>query len=145
MHVRKCVEDVLLCLVAQSCPTLCHPVDCSPPASSVHGILQAQILEWVAISSSRGSSRPRDRTSVSGTGRWVLYNGATWEAHNEPATLPNGARYFLKLPKSCTGLPGWRGVGVGGADPRVPPSCPSSQDLRGKPGTGFPPVAEYGS
>ena len=51
--------------VAQSCPTLCNPMDCSPPASSVHGILQARILEWVAISFSRGSSRPRDRTQVS--------------------------------------------------------------------------------
>ena len=40
--------------VAQSCPTLCDPVDCSPPGSSVHGILQARILEWVAISFSRG-------------------------------------------------------------------------------------------
>ena len=49
--------------VAQSCPTLCDPVDCSPPGS-IHGILQARILEWVAISFSRGSSRPRDRTLV---------------------------------------------------------------------------------
>ena len=44
--------------VAQSCPTLCDPVDCSPPGSSIHGILQAQILEWGAIAFSRGSSRP---------------------------------------------------------------------------------------
>ena len=44
----------------QSCPTLCDPVDCSLPGSSVHGILRARILEWVAILSSRGSSRPRD-------------------------------------------------------------------------------------
>ena len=51
--------------VAQSCPTLCDPVVCSLPGSSVHGILQARILEWVAISFSRGSSRPRDRTRVS--------------------------------------------------------------------------------
>ena len=51
--------------VTQSCPTLCHPVDCSPPGSPIHGILQARILEWVAISFSRGSSRPRDRTQVS--------------------------------------------------------------------------------
>ena len=51
--------------VAQSCPTLCDPVDCSPPRSSVHGVLQARILEWVAISFSSGSSRPRDRTQVS--------------------------------------------------------------------------------
>ena len=51
--------------VAQSCLTLCDPVDCSPPGSYVHGILQARILEWVAISFSRGSSQPRDRTQVS--------------------------------------------------------------------------------
>ena len=51
--------------VAQSCPTLCDPVDCSPPGSSIHGILQARILEWVAISFSRGSFRPRDQTQVS--------------------------------------------------------------------------------
>ena len=48
--------------VAQSCPTLCDPVDCSPPGSSFHGIFQARVLEWVAISFSRGSSQPRDRT-----------------------------------------------------------------------------------
>ena len=51
--------------VAQLCPTLCDSVDCSPPGSSVHGILQARILEWVAISFSRGSSQPRDQTRVS--------------------------------------------------------------------------------
>ena len=50
--------------VAQSCLTLCNPVDCSPPGSSIHGILQARVLEWDAIAFSRGSSRPRDRTQV---------------------------------------------------------------------------------
>ena len=50
---------------AQSCPTLCNPMDCSLPGSSIHGILQARILEWVAIPFSRGSSPPRDRTQVS--------------------------------------------------------------------------------
>ena len=52
-------------LVTQSYLTLCDPMDCSPPGSAVHGILQARILEWVAISSSRGSSPPRDQTQVS--------------------------------------------------------------------------------
>ena len=52
-------------LVAQSPPTVCNPVDCSPPGSSVHGILQARILERVAFPFSRGSSRPTDLTSVS--------------------------------------------------------------------------------
>ena len=51
--------------VAQLCPTLCDPMDCSLPGSSIHGILQARILAWVAISFSRGSSPPRDRTWVS--------------------------------------------------------------------------------
>ena len=51
--------------VAQLCPTLCDPMDCSLPGSSVHGIFQARIMEWVAISFSRGSSQPRDRTQVS--------------------------------------------------------------------------------
>ena len=46
----------------QSCPTLCEPLECNPPHYSVHGILQARILEWVAMPSSRGSSRPRDQT-----------------------------------------------------------------------------------
>ena len=50
--------------VTQLCPTLCNPMDCSIPGSSVHGILQARVLEWVAISFSRGSSQPRDWTRV---------------------------------------------------------------------------------
>ena len=50
--------------VTQLCPTLCDHMDCSLPGSSLHGILQARVLEWVAISFSRGSSRPRDWTWV---------------------------------------------------------------------------------
>ena len=53
------------CLVVCLCPTLCDPMNCSPPGSSVCGISQARILEWVAIPFSRGSSGPRDRTHVS--------------------------------------------------------------------------------
>ena len=53
--------------VAQLCLPLCDPVDCSLPGSSVHGILQARILEWAAIPFSRGCSQPRDRTQVSRT------------------------------------------------------------------------------
>ena len=52
---------------AQSCPTLCDPMDCSPPGSSVHGMLLARILEWVAIPFSRGSFRPRNQTQISYT------------------------------------------------------------------------------
>ena len=51
--------------VVPSCPNLCDPMDCSLPGSSVHGIFQARVLEWVAISFSRGSSWPRDRTRIS--------------------------------------------------------------------------------
>ena len=50
---------------AQSCSTVYDPMDCGPPGSSAHGILQARILEWVAIPFSRGSSWPRDQTQVS--------------------------------------------------------------------------------
>ena len=68
----KCIFHTLtfawcacVCWVAQLCLTFCDSMDCSSPGSSVHGIVQARILEWVAISSSRGSSRPRDQTQVS--------------------------------------------------------------------------------
>ena len=60
---------------AQSCLALCNPMDCSPLASSVHGIFQVRILEWLAISYSRGSSQPRDQTClscVSCIGRQIL-------------------------------------------------------------------------
>ena len=70
----------MLCLVAQSCLTLCLPMDCSLPGSTIHGILQARILECVAISSSRGSSQPMDQTSVSCIGRWILYHWTICEA-----------------------------------------------------------------
>ena len=65
--------------VAQSCPTLCDPMDCSLSGSSVYGILQARILEWVAISFSRGSSQPRDQTQVSHIAGRCFTIGATRE------------------------------------------------------------------
>ena len=68
-----CVENISVREVAQLCPTLCHPMDCSLPGSSIHGIFQARVLEWIAISFSRGSSRARDRTHVSYIGRQSLY------------------------------------------------------------------------
>ena len=55
----------ITCVCAKSCLTLCDAMDCSPPGSSVHGILQARILEWVAMLSSRGSCPPRDGTCIS--------------------------------------------------------------------------------
>ena len=68
-------------LVAKSCPTLCDPMDCRLPGSSVHGLSQTRILEWVAISFSGGSFWPRDRTGVSYIGRWFLYHWAIRKAH----------------------------------------------------------------
>ena len=69
--------------VAQSCPILCDPEDYSLPGSSVHGILQARILEWVTISFSRGSSRPRDRAQVSYIGGRRFNLWPTREARDE--------------------------------------------------------------
>ena len=68
---------------AQSCPALCNLMDCSPPGSSVHGIFQARILEWVAISTSRCSFQPRDQTHISCVScisRRMLYHWSAWEA-----------------------------------------------------------------
>ena len=62
-------KDFVVVLVAKSCPTLWDPMDCSPPGSSVYGIFQARILEWVAFSSSKGSFLPRYQTWVSCIGR----------------------------------------------------------------------------
>ena len=58
--LQTVILDISESEVAQSCPTLYNPMDCSLPGSSVHGIFQARILEWVAISFSRRSSQPRD-------------------------------------------------------------------------------------
>ena len=68
-----------------SCPTLCNPMECSPPGSSVHGIFQARILEWVAIPLSRGSSQPRDQTQVSCI--QILYH---LNQQGSPTDLPTG-------------------------------------------------------
>ena len=81
-HFKYCV-----CSVTKSCPTLCDPVDCSLPGSSVHGILQARILEWIAIFSSRGYSRLRDQTLISEVfciSRQILYHWTPWEAFQMP-------------------------------------------------------------
>ena len=102
----------------QSCPTLRSLMDCSPPVSSVHGTLQARILECVAVPSSRESSWPRDRTCVSYVsciGRRVLYHQHTWEVFVGLSMMLFGP---IKAPgwgaeepglwdcKKCTVLPG---------------------------------------
>ena len=88
-HAGKPGEQRLHCLLehlrAQSYLTLCDSMGCSPPGSSVHEIPQARILEWVATSSSRGSSLPRNLTCVSCTsriGRWILYHCFIWKAEH---------------------------------------------------------------
>ena len=70
---------LILCIL-MSCSTLYESMDHSPSGSSVHGIIQARILEWVAISFSRGYSQPMDQTCVSCIGRQILYYWATYKA-----------------------------------------------------------------
>ena len=75
------ITSSALCGCAQSCLTLCDPIDCSPPGSSVQWIFWAKTLEWVAISYSRGSSQARDWTHISRvsfSGRRMLYHCTTW-------------------------------------------------------------------
>ena len=91
------VPKILLCVCMhakslQSCPALCNPMDCSPPGSSVHGILQARTLEWVAIPSSRGSSQPRDRAHVS-RGSCLAHRFFTIEPPGKPKTLLSSVQF----------------------------------------------------
>ena len=108
----------------QSCPTLCDPMDCSPPGSSVHGILQARILLRVAISSSRGSSRPRDQTCVSSSsciGRQVLHHSL--HPYPVPRVTPSSGCSAPLLQR-----PAGRAVGLllQAPWPRARPLCPSA-------------------
>ena len=85
MHACLCA-----CSVAQSCLTLCHRMDCSPSGSSVHRIFQTRILEWVAISFSKGSSRPRDQTCityVSCVTSRLLTSWAEWIGHHKTVQM----------------------------------------------------------
>ena len=90
------VKSTVGCVHAQSqsCPTLCNPIDCSLPGSSIHGILQARILDSVAMPSARGSSQPRNRTHVScieGDFFFFFY----YLSH--PHLDPGAAKLFLSL------------------------------------------------
>ena len=90
----------------QSCQTLGDPMDCSPPGSSVHGILQAKILKWVGMPSSKGSSWPRDPTQVSYvscTGRWVLYH---WHLMGSPFYHTATAKSLQSCPTLCDPIDG---------------------------------------
>ena len=82
-----CISRVQItwCLCAellQSRVTPSNSMDCSPADSSVHGILQARILEWVALPTSRGSSWPKNWTCLSYIGKWILYHGASTETQH---------------------------------------------------------------
>ena len=86
--------------VAPLCVTLCNPQDCSPPGSFVYGIFQARIIVWVTISSSRGSSRPRDRIRISSL--LALAGGffttrTTWEDHRYQQT---DSKVYMESPKT---------------------------------------------
>ena len=88
LHTLAVCAYVRACSVSKLCPPLCDPMVCSPPGSSAHGILQARILEGVAISFSRGSSWPRDRTLIC-IGRYILLSlshllspYSCWHANN---------------------------------------------------------------
>ena len=82
----------------------CDPMGCSLPGYSVHGISQARILEWVAISFSRWSSPPRDQTCVSCISRQILYHWANWEAHfpTSVSSVQSLSRVRLCNPMNCS-------------------------------------------
>ena len=87
-------------MFAQSCPTLCDPTDYSQPGSSVYGIFQARILEWVAISYFRRSFQARDGTLVSCVScidRWILYHIPPGKSHYCIRDLQNGTFVILSL------------------------------------------------
>ena len=107
------------CVHTQSCPTLCDPKDCSPPGSSVHGILQAGILEWVAISFSRGSSHLRDWTQVSCV-FYIAGECSTAEPPGKPKTCVSSVQFssvaqsFLTLCNPIVSINSHRKLNGGG-------------------------------
>ena len=96
--------ELKLSEVAQSCPTLWDPMDYSLPGSSVHGILQARVLEWVAISFSRRSSRPRDWTQVSCIAGRCFTVWATREACWVSALLKKVFYWSVVALQCCVGF-----------------------------------------
>ena len=150
---KICISLLLTALkvseVAQSCPTLCDPMDCSPPGSSVYRVFQAWILEWVAISFSRGFSWPRDQIRVSRIVGRHFTIWATREAQNPSEsevtqscpTLCNPMDY--SLPGSEEPLSPWNGLPFPSPgdlpNPGIEPRSPALQtdvlpsELPGKP------------
>ena len=110
-HIELCKFKLYTCVHAKSlqlCLTLCNPMDCSPPGSSVHGSLQARILEWVSTLSSRGSSWPRDQTPIAyislhrqvgssplaPPGKSNIYTGYTYNYEMITITTPHTINIF---------------------------------------------------
>ena len=111
----------------QSCPILCDPMDCSPPGSSVHGIPQTRVLEWVAIPFSRGPSRPRDGPQVSGMADALGHCGAEKMAADHPVPKCDGPRHPGLHPASTRRA--WSQQRLR-ARPHWPQSLRSCQDTR---------------
>ena len=110
---------VCVLLSTQLCLTLCDPIDCSPPGSSGHGILQARILEWVAMPSSGGSSRPKGSNSGLPDYRWILYH-----LSHQRKQGPRAGREWRRNPWPFLPPP----VGKTKSQPvRVPTMAPSSR------------------
>ena len=116
-----------LLLVAQLCPTLCDPVDCSPPGSSVHGAFQARILEWVAISFSKGSSLPRDRTRTP----TLQTDTLTSEPPGKPTWKVDVLNYVLSLGQ-IPGTPSPWSLPLGQACPMLKETAGPSTGQRAK-------------
>ena len=92
-------------LVTQSCPTLCDPRYCSPQGSSLHGILQARVLEWVAIPFSRGPSPPRDGTQIScRTCRQILYC-LSYQVHRQVIFKEMNLKLLSLMKENCSLIP----------------------------------------
>ena len=89
------ISHLHACLVTQWCLTLCNSVNVSLSSSSVHGIFQARIQEWIVSSYSTGSAQPMDQTCISSIARWALHHCANWEARFPSYFLINGLCILL--------------------------------------------------
>ena len=105
VEIKATLKFLCVCVCSQQCWTLCGPMGYNPPGSSVCGISQARILEWVAISFSRGSSQLRDQTCISCIsciGRWILYHKHHLGSPQIFADMPNYPKQLYKKKESCS-------------------------------------------
>ena len=107
VHGLWCYRCVCLCLVTKSCPALCDPMNYSPPGSSVHGISQAKILEWVAMPFCRESYWLRNQIRVSCIAGRFFTSWVTREASRCPAAHIHSVMWGAG-PEARTGSPGWK-------------------------------------